>query len=125
MGAGDILSGKSDMSGAREERERRVSPPEFAPGQGEISDSFDFDDIFDNSGTSLDLGGGGDLSNYGAFPAELGGNNMPTQKQELTEDEIFDKAVAGMKAIGNGIKYYIDALKNTTSKFWAKFEAYL
>jgi S-DNA-T family DNA segregation ATPase FtsK/SpoIIIE len=50
---------------------------------------------------------------------------MPTQKQELTEDEIFDKAVAGMKAIGNGIKDYIDALKNTTSKFWAKFEAYL
>lgn len=125
MGARDILGGSDDIDSLRAERQNRVNPPEFAPGQEE-DDSFFDDDLFgaddsvDMGSTTPSLGLGTDSTGMmGTFNTQPTQPMQPMQQQGSTEDKIFDAVVTGGKGLVSFIKEFTQSFKGLTPKFWA------
>lgn len=121
-----------DADAARAERQNRMNPPEFAPGQSDDDDFFN-DDLF-GSDSSMDSGNGTQPSmmnpqagGFGMSP--MGGmNGMGTQGQggmnpqmsgTSTEDKVFDAAAKGAKGAFNFSKELVSSFKGLTPKFWS------
>lgn len=121
-----------DADAARAERQNRMNPPEFAPGQSDDDDFFN-DDLF-GSDSSMDSGTGTQPSmmnqqvgGFGMSP--MGGmNGMGTQGQggmnqqmsgTSTEDKVFDAAAKGAKGAFNFSKELVGSFKGLTPKFWS------
>ncbi len=121
-----------DADAARAERQNRMNPPEFAPGQSDDDDFFN-DDLF-GSDSSMDSGTGTQPSmmnqqvgGFGMSP--MGGmNGMSTQGQggmnqqmsgTSTEDKVFDAAAKGAKGAFNFSKELVSSFKGLTPKFWS------
>lgn len=125
MGAKDILNGSGDLESARAERNNRLNPPEYAPGQ---DDDFFDDELFgessvDNSTTETSLSLGGDFS--GGLGGTFNTQQMqPPQIQQQgqmtsTEDKIFDAVAKGGKGALSFIKDLVASFKLVTPKFWS------
>lgn len=121
-----------DADAARAERQNRMNPPEFAPGQSDDDDFFN-DDLF-GSDSSMDSGDGTQPSmmnpqvgGFGMSP--MGGmNSMGTQGQggmnqqmsgTSTEDKVFDAAAKGAKGAFDFSKELVGSFKGLTPKFWS------
>ena len=121
-----------DADAARAERQNRMNPPEFAPGQSDDDDFFN-DDLF-GSDSSMDSGMGTQPSmmnpQVGGFNMNPMGdmNGMGTQGQggmnpqgsgTSTEDKIFDAAAKGAKGALSFSKELVGSFKGLTPKFWS------
>lgn len=128
MGADNFLNNSNFNSDeARYERQNRLNPPEFAPGQGDddiFSSSFDTPvgsggfDTFSSGGGNDIFGGGGMIGSFN--PMDMGGGlqPQPQQHQQKTEDEqFFDTMIKVFKAIGGFFKDLLDGGKGLTPKF--------
>lgn len=126
------MFGDFDADAARAERQNRMNPPEFAPGQSDDDDFFN-DDLF-GSDSSMDSGMGTQPSmmnpQVGGFNMNpMGGmNGMGTQGQggmnqqgsgTSTEDKIFDAAAKGAKGALSFSKELVGSFKGLTPKFWS------
>lgn len=141
MGANSLLGGSGiDIDSARANRENRINPPEFQPGQedGFQDDIFSSDisqtptgSVFDGMGT---LGGNGlntMSSPAGAFDTSLlGGTSLggspfgagAQQTQPMSdEDKIFEAGAKGIKTSFNFFKDVVTSLKEVTPRFWASW----
>lgn len=124
-----------DADAARAERQNRMNPPEFAPGQSDDDDFFN-DDLF-GSDSSMDSGMGTQPSmmnpqvggfNMNPMGDMNGMNGMGNQGQGgmnqqgsgiSTEDKIFDAAAKGAKGALSFSKELVGSFKGLTPKFWS------
>lgn len=121
MGARDILGSSDDIDALRAERQNRVNPPEYAPGQGD--DDFFDDDLFGSDSIdsgmtqpSLGLDSGGMT---GTFDIGQPQQSMQPQTQMSTEDKVFDALAKGGKGAFAFTKELVQSFKGLTPKFWA------
>lgn len=128
MGASDIIKSQKDTQKLREDRERRINPPEYAPGQGDVTDVFSDDvfattfaegdnpsfDIFSQNEAKLD-------ALEGQFDSRLFTNN----EQVGVNTQFEDKLVEGAKHVGkesyNFIKDIVGSMGNLTPKFYSVY----
>lgn len=128
MGLQDTNFGGFDADQSAYNRQNRVNPPEFAPGQGDNS----MDDIFNNNvGTTQSTQGVGDMSGGNIFGNALsnqqgvGGFNafgQPAQQQQQTksDDERFwEMAGQAGKASKNFLMDYVQSFGKVTAFFWS------
>lgn len=131
MGASDILgSGNVDIDGARADRNNRVNPPEFQPGQqdgfsddifsGGINQSTS-DSLFSDFGTSPSTPAGAFDSSLLGSPFGGGMNTQPQQQPMSDEDKIFEAGAKGAKVCFNFFKDIATSVKEVTPRFWASY----
>lgn len=130
MGANRVTG--SNLDDARADRNNRLNPPDFAPGQ---EDDFFSDDLFGDSGSnsveSNDSANGDSSFNFGNSPDMFGNSsgagmfNVPQQPQQQqtvsTEDKIFDALGKGAKGSFNFVKEFVKSMKLVNVKFWASW----
>lgn len=113
MGADNFLGGGFDSDSARYERQNRLNPPDFAPGQGDddlfksdfeqpVSGGSGMNDIFSSSGG--DIFGGGNTGMPGSFNSSMFNQPNPMQGQGQgqsmsDEDKFFDAIAKGGKGL--------------------------
>lgn len=130
MGADNFLNNSNfDSEEARYDRQNRLNPPEFAPGQGDndiFSSSFDTPvggggfDTFSSGGGQDIFGGQGMVGSFtGGNDLGLGFNQQSqAQAQQKTEDEQFFDAIAKIfKVISGFFKDLVEGSKGLTPKF--------
>jgi len=131
MGFDGLSGGGMDVDSLRADRNNRMNPPDFAPGQ---EDDFFDDTLFggsggfeSNSGFGDSFGGGfgGDSFGGGGFGG-AGTFNAPQQPQQPTEvtsveDKIFDGLAIGAKKAFAFSKAFTVSMKGLTPKFWASW----
>ena len=144
MGANNLVNGVN-VDRARAERDERVNPAAYAPGQDE-----DLDDLFDDDdfGDSVDVSGstfsqvsslGGTDANgisQGTTPVGAwgGGLGMSMQQGGLgqgqfgqpvdnrsMEDKVWDTAISAGKGTVSWMKDFVASFKEVTPKFWSSY----
>lgn len=133
MGAGNFVNNSFDADEAMYERQNRLNPPEFAPGQGE-DDLFSSDfeqsvgggsgmgDIFSSGGGGdVFSSGGGDVFSSGGLSGSFNpsSTNPMGGQSNLSSDEekfyqILEKGGKGVVSFG---KEVVSASKGLTPKF--------
>lgn len=131
MGADNFLGGDFDPDSARYERQNRLNPPDFAPGQGDddlfksdfeqpVSGGSGMNDIFSTSG--VDVFNGGNTPMTGSFNSGMfnQSNTMQGQGQGQSmsdEDKFFDAIAKGGKAVFGFFNDIVSSSKGLTPKF--------
>lgn len=125
MGAGDFLNDDFDSDSARYDRQNRMNPPDFAPGQGDgVDDLFssDFDQPIGSGGIDIfstpTQGFGQPMGGVqGGFDMG-GGFNQQSQTQPKTdEDKFFEAISTGGKGLIGFFKDLVNSTKGLTPKF--------
>lgn len=131
MGADNFLGGDFDPDSARYERQNRLNPPDFAPGQGDddlfksdfeqpVSGGSGMNDIFSTSG--VDVFNGGNTPMAGSFNSGMlnQSNTMQGQGQGQSmsdEDKFFNAIAKGGKVIFGFFNDIVSSSKGLTPKF--------
>lgn len=124
MGADSFLNGSDfDSDSARYDRQNRMNPPEFAPGQGD-------DDGLFSSGFETPVGGNTGNSGFNIFsaqPQQMTGsfNSFNTLDQHQTqqpssktdEDKFYEFLSSCGKGVLSFFKDLVDSFKGLTPKF--------
>lgn len=131
MGADSFFDNNFDSDTARYERQNRLNPPEFAPGQGD-DDLFksDFEQPVGNGGFDAFSNSSQDLFssstpmagqfNMGSSQNFLG--QTQTQEQPKSdEDKIFDALVKGGKGTVSFLSDLSSSFKGLTPKFYSVY----
>lgn len=135
MGADNFLGGGFDSDSARYERQNRLNPPDFAPGQGDddlfksdfeqpVGGSSGMNDIFSSSGG--DIFGGGNTGMPGSFNSGMFNQPNPMQGQGQgqpmsDEDKFFDAIAKGGKGLVGFFNDIVSSSKGLTPKFISVF----
>lgn len=131
MGADNFLGGDFDPDSARYERQNRLNPPDFAPGQGDddlfksdfeqpVSGGSGMNDIFSTSG--VDVFNGGNTPMAGSFNSGMlnQSNTMQGQGQGQSmsdEDKFFNAIAKGGKVVFGFFNDIVSSSKGLTPKF--------
>lgn len=131
MGADNFLGGDFDPDSARYERQNRLNPPDFAPGQGDddlfksdfeqpVSGGSGMNDIFSTSG--VDVFNGGNTPMTGSFNSGMfnQSNTMQGQGQSQSmsdEDKFFNAIAKGGKVVFGFFNDIVSSSKGLTPKF--------
>lgn len=120
----------TNLDDARADRNNRLNPPDYAPGQ---EDDFFNDDIFgggavEPNNNSTDSSGGFDFSGTtdmfggaGMFSAPQQNTQAQPQQMVSTEDKIFDALGKGVKGSFHFVKDFVQSAKLVNAKFWASW----
>ena len=131
MGADNFLGEDFDPDSARYERQNRLNPPDFAPGQGDddlfksdfeqpVSGGSGMNDIFSTSG--VDVFNGGNTPMAGSFNSGMfnQSNTMQGQGQGQSmsdEDKFFNAIAKGGKVVFGFFNDIVSSSKGLTPKF--------
>ena len=131
MGADNFLGEDFDPDSARYERQNRLNPPDFAPGQGDddlfksdfeqpVSGGSGMNDIFSTSG--VDVFNGGNTPMAGSFNSGIfnQSNTMQGQGQGQSmsdEDKFFNAIAKGGKVVFGFFNDIVSSSKGLTPKF--------
>lgn len=143
MGADNFLGNNFDADSARYDRQNRLNPPDFAPGQGSSDDLFSSSfeqsvsggDMFSSfsqssqQNPSIDIFGGAGGGTAGTFNTGnvFNGSTFGQQGQQQTsevksdEDKIFDFIINASKGASNFIKDMYSSSKELTPKYWSLY----
>lgn len=131
MALNDFNSNGFDADQARYDRENRMNPSEYPPGQG----MNDMNSIFSNDVTqSVGMGNTGGEMLGNSFQSNTGvqgqqGSNFfqgmstqqPMQPQKSEEDMFFDGLKKGSVATVGFLKDFVQSFRMVTTAFWCKW----